>query len=195
MANKPISRCTWCGTTELYQHYHDTEWGVPEKNEQALFEMLNLEGAQAGLNWYTILQKREHYRKVYDGFNAEKMARYGDKKNAALLNDKGIVRNRLKVAAFVTNAQAYLNFKAHHGCFSEYLWRYVDGQPIQNDLTGNDDTIITTKASDQMSKDLKKLGFKFVGSTICYAFMQAAGMVNDHSVSCFRHKEVQALSP
>ena len=180
-------RCEWCGDDPLYQQYHDEEWGVPVYDDQTLFEMINLEGAQAGLSWITILRKRENYRKAFDHFDAKKMARYSDKKIEKLLSDPGIVRNRLKVNAFITNARLYLEMQKNGESFSEYLWTFVGGQPIINHRKSMKDVPVTTEQSDAMSKSLKKRGFKFVGSTICYAFMQAAGMVNDHTVDCFRH--------
>ena len=184
------NRCWWCGDDPLYQDYHDSEWGVPVYDDQQLFEMLNLEGAQAGLSWITILRKRENYRKAFDGFEAKKMARYSDQKIARLLQNEGIVRNRLKVNSFVTNAQLFVDMQNNGESFSEYLWSFVGGKPIANKWKKTADVPATTAESDAMSKALKKRGFKFVGSTICYAFMQAAGMVNDHTVDCFRHKQV-----
>lgn len=183
-----ITRCGWVNDDPLYQAYHDDEWGVPVHDPRELFEMLCLEGAQAGLSWYTILKKRDHYRKVFDKFNPAKMVRYDDAKRAALLDDPGIVRNRLKVNAFIVNAQAFLAYEKANGkgSFSTFIWSFVDGEPIVNRPKTSADVPATTERSDAMSKALKKLGFKFVGSTICYAFMQAAGLVNDHTVDCFR---------
>ncbi len=183
-------RCTW-PTDELYIHYHDTEWGVPLHDDQKLFEFIILEGAQAGLSWYTILKKRENYRKAFDQFDAEKIARYNDKKVQQLLNNEGIVRNRLKIAAAIANAKAFLKTKEEFGSFDAYIWRFVDGKPKINHPKSNKDIPAKTKESDAMSKDLIQRGFKFVGSTICYAHMQATGMVNDHLVTCFRHKELR----
>ena len=181
-----IIRCGWCSNDELYQQYHDQEWGVPVYDDRALFEMLNLEGAQAGLSWITVLKKRDHYRKVFDGFDPEKIAKYDQSKREELLSDAGIIRNKLKVNAFIVNAQLYLDRQADHSVpnFSEYLWSFVGGKPIVNARETLADVPVTTPESDAMSKSLKKQGFKFVGSTICYAFMQAAGMVNDHIVDC-----------
>jgi DNA-3-methyladenine glycosylase I len=174
----------------LYQTYHDTEWGVPLHDDQALFEFLILEGAQAGLSWITILKKRENYRAAFDGFDATRVARYDAGKIAALLQDPGIVRNRLKVAGAVTNAQQFLEVQAEFGSFDRFIWHFVDGRPKQNKWRSIADIPASTKESDAMSKELKRRGFKFVGSTICYAHMQATGMVNDHTTDCFRYKEV-----
>jgi DNA-3-methyladenine glycosylase I len=171
--------------------YHDTEWGVPLHDDRALFEFLILEGAQAGLSWSTILRKRENYRKAFDGFDARKIARYDEGKIAALLEDAGIVRNRLKIAATISNAQAFLAAQKEFGSFDAYIWRFTGGRPILNRWRGTGDVPARTVASDAMSKDLAKRGFRFVGSTICYAFMQATGMVNDHTIGCFRHKELR----
>ncbi len=181
-----IIRCQWCSSDELYQQYHDQEWGVPVYDDRELFEMLNLEGAQAGLSWITVLKKRAHYRKVFDGFNPEKIAKYDQAKREELLADAGIIRNKLKVNAFIVNAQLYLDMQADEASpsFSEYLWSFVDGKPMVNARKTLADVPATTVESDAMSKSLKKKGFKFVGSTICYAFMQAAGMVNDHTIDC-----------
>lgn len=183
-------RCTWVNDDPLYQAYHDEEWGVPVRDGRELFEMLCLEGAQAGLSWYTILKKRDNYRKAFDGFDPVKMARYTDRKRTALLADAGIVRNRLKVDAFITNARCYLEFEQEHGTgsFSKFLWDFVGGKPVVNRPRSMAEVAAKTAASDAMSKALKKLGFKFVGSTICYAFMQACGMIDDHAVDCFRAK-------
>ena len=171
--------------------YHDTEWGVPLHDDRALFEFLILEGAQAGLSWSTILRKRENYRKAFDGFDARKIARYDEGKIAALLEDAGIVRNRLKIAATISNAQAFLAAQKEFGSFDAYIWRFTGGRPVLNRWRGTGDVPARTAASDAMSKDLAKRGFRFVGSTICYAFMQATGMVNDHTIGCFRHKELR----
>ena len=184
------TRCWWCGDDSLYQSYHDEEWGVPVHDDRLLFEFLCLEGAQAGLSWITILRKREHYRRVYDNFNAEKIARYDEAKNQSLLADPGIIRNRLKVAGFVKNARACLNMRDQGLSLSDYFWNFVDGEPIQHNCQTMAQVPANTDISDAMSKDLKKRGFTFVGSTICYAFMQAAGLVNDHVVGCFRHQQL-----
>ena len=185
-----LIRCSWCEGDEQYEKYHDEEWGVPIYDDRELFEMLNLEGAQAGLSWITVLRKREHYRKVFDGFDPEKIAKYDEQKRAELLADPGIIRNKLKVNAFIVNAQLYLKMQADDGpSFSEFLWGFVDHEPIINRWKTLKEVPATTAQSDAMSKALKKLGFKFVGSTICYAFMQASGMVNDHLVDCFRHPD------
>jgi len=183
-----ISRCEWVGVNHAeYIAYHDTEWGVPMHDDRCLFEFLILEGAQAGLSWLTILRKRENYRKAFDDFDVQKIARYDEKKVAALLADAGIVRNRLKVAAAVKNAQAFLAVQQEFGSFDVYVWGFVDGAPIKNAWATLKDIPAKTAQSDAMSKDLMRRGFKFVGSTICYAFMQAVGMVNDHTVECFRY--------
>ena len=180
------NRCSWCLSHDLYIDYHDQEWGVPIHDDRMLFEMLNLEGAQAGLNWFTVLQKRSNYQRLFDNFEAEKIIHYDDHKIASLLQDAGIIRNRLKVNAVVTNAKAYLKVKEEFDSFDEYIWQFVDGQTIQNKWKDLKEVPAKTKESDAMSKDLKKRGFKFTGSTICYAFMQAAGLVNDHVVDCWR---------
>ena len=174
----------------LYMKYHDEEWGVPVHDDQKLFEMLNLEGAQAGLSWITILRKRENYRKVFDRFDPKKIARYDAGKRKQLMADPGIVRNKLKVKAFTVNAKLFLDIQKEFGSFDAYIWKFVGGSPIINRRETMKNVPPTTKESDAMSKELKKRGFKFVGSTICYAFMQATGMVNDHIVSCFRRREL-----
>jgi DNA-3-methyladenine glycosylase I len=179
-------RCWWCGDDPLYQAYHDTEWGVPVHDERDLFEFLCLEGAQAGLSWITILRKREHYRLVFDQFDVQKIARYDEAKIASLLGDVGIVRNKLKVNGFVKNARAYLALRDEGLSLNDYLWDFVDGEPIQNNWQTPDQVPGNTLVSDAMAKDLKKRGFTFVGTTICYAFMQAAGLVNDHLSDCYR---------
>lgn len=184
------NRCEWAKGSEIEQKYHDEAWGVPVWDDRVLFEFLILEGAQAGLSWVTILRKRENYRRLYDGFDARKIARYDDTKVAALLSDAGIVRNRLKVAASIGNAKAYLNIVDREGAFAPWLWQFVGGQPVQNKWTTFKNVPVSTPESDAMSKALKKEGFKFVGTTICYAFMQAVGMVNDHATDCFRHSAV-----
>jgi DNA-3-methyladenine glycosylase I len=185
-----MKRCAWAGKN-VFHAYHDTEWGVPVHDDRLLFEFLILEGAQAGLSWETILKKRERYRAVYDDFDAKKIARYTPRKIEKLLADPGIVRNRLKVAASITNAKAFLAVQKEFGSFDAYLWQFVGGKPIRNRRKSLKDIPARTPESDAMSKDLKRRGFKFVGTTICYAFMQAVGMVNDHEVNCFRHKQVQ----
>ena len=182
-------RCPW-PTDELYCKYHDEEWGVPVHDERLLFEFLILEGAQAGLSWHTILKKRGNYRAAFDNFDAEKVARYGQKQITRLLNDAGIVRNRLKIHAAVQNAKAFLKVQEEFGSFDTYQWRFVDGEPIINRRKSIKEVPARTEISDRLSKDLQQRGFKFVGSTICYAHMQAVGMVNDHLVSCFRHQEL-----
>jgi DNA-3-methyladenine glycosylase I len=182
------TRCPWA-TTEAMIAYHDAEWGVPLHDDRALFEFLILEGAQAGLSWSTILNKRENYRAAFDGFDARKIARYDGRRVAALLRNAGIVRNGLKVAAAVTNAKAFLAVQKEFGSFDAYLWRFVDGKPARNAWRSAGDLPARTAVSDAMSKDLLRRGFRFVGSTICYAFMQATGMVNDHLVDCFRYDE------
>jgi len=187
-------RCAWlkCDgrTPELYIKYHDEEWGVPIHDDKLLFEFLILEGAQAGLNWLTILKKRNNYRKAYDNFHPVKVAKYNDDKQQELLQNKGIIRNRLKVAASIVNAKAFLKVQKEFGSFDNYIWKFTNGKIIQNNRKSLKELPVTTAISDTMSKDLKKRGFKFVGSTICYAFMQAIGMVNDHTTDCFRHKEL-----
>lgn len=179
------TRCGWVSDDPLYIEYHDNEWGVPTYDDRELFEMLCLEGAQAGLSWITVLKKREHYRKVFDHFNAEKIALYDEAKREALLSDAGIIRNKLKVNAFIVNAQNYLRIQEQQS-FSDYLWQFVGGEPIVNNWKSLKEVPVTTPESDAMSKQLKKDGFKFVGSTICYAFMQATGMVDDHTMDCFK---------
>jgi DNA-3-methyladenine glycosylase I len=186
-------RCGWCGVEPLYVAYHDTEWGVPQHDERALFELLILEGAQAGLAWSTILRKRAGYRRAFDNFDAARIARYGEADVARLLADPGIVRNRLKVAAAISNARAALAVREAFGDLDAYFWRFVDGAPIQNAWTDLGQLPARTELSDTISRDLRQRGFKFVGSTIVYAYMQATGMVNDHLVDCFRHQEVAAL--
>ena len=183
-------RCVWCGDDSLYVRYHDEEWGVPLHDDQQLFELLMLEGAQAGLSWITVLRKRESYRAAFDNFDAGKIVKYTEMDVARLLTNPGIVRNRLKVESTITSARAYLDILDQQGSFESYLWQFVDGKPITNKRKSMSEIPATTPESDRMSKDLKKRGFKFVGSTICYAFMQAAGMVNDHHVTCYRHKQV-----
>jgi len=186
---KSKKRCQWVGSDPLYLEYHDKEWGVPVYNDRLLFEFLILEGAQAGLSWLTVLKKRKHYQKVFDRFNVKKVAKYDKRKIEALLKDPGIIRNRLKVESAVTNAKAFLEIQKEFGSFSQYQWEFVGGKPLQNRWKSLSALPATTKESDAFSKDLKKRGFRFVGSTIIYAHMQAVGMVNDHTVDCFRYKE------
>ena len=183
-----MNRCSWAAN-ELNIPYHDTEWGVPLHDDRSLFEFLILEGAQAGLSWDTILRKRENYRAAFDNFDPAAVAKYNDTKCAELLLNKGIIRNRLKVASAVANAKAFLNVQDEFGSFDKYIWGFVGGRQIDNKLKGGD-VPAKTEVSDAISKDLRKRGFNFVGSTIMYAFMQATGMVNDHLVSCFRYKEI-----
>jgi len=185
-------RCEWAGSDPLYLAYHDQEWGVPVHEDRKLFEMLLLEGAQAGLAWITILRKREGYRRAFDGFDPVKIARYSDKRLEKLRDDEGIVRNRLKIAAARTNAKAFLEIQEEFGSFDEFIWSFTGGEPILNHWRSLSELPATTPESDAMSRDLKKRGIKFAGSTICYAFMQAVGMVNDHVVSCFRYKELKS---
>jgi DNA-3-methyladenine glycosylase I len=192
-----LTRCRWAGTdpSSEYAAYHDREWGVPVRDDRTLFEFLVLEGAQAGLSWATILHKRERYRQVFDEFDPARVARYTARKREALLADPGIVRNRLKVEAAVTNAQATLAVQREFGSLAVYLWQFVDGAPIQNAWRTHAEVPARTEASDRMSRELKKRGFRFVGSTICYAFMQAVGMVNDHTADCFRYDELKRRAP
>ena len=185
------TRCPWAGSDPLYQRYHDSEWGIPVHDDRRLFEMLVLEGAQAGLAWITILRKREGYRKAFDGFDPAAVARYDRRRVARLLRNRNIVRNRLKVESAVTNARAFLQVLDEHGSFDAYIWQFVDGRPKQNRWKSLGAIPAETPESTAMSKDLKRLGFRFVGPTICYAFMQATGMVNDHLVSCFRYKALR----
>ena len=196
MANKKQSkrRCGWVSDDPLYLDYHDREWGVPLTDDRQLFEMLILEGAQAGLSWITVLKKRENYRRAFDGFDAKKIARYNARKRKALLSDAGIIRNRLKIEAATINARAFLEIVDERGSFSDFLWEFVDGRPIVNRWHRLGDVPVSTPISDAMSKALKRRGFKFVGTTICYSLMQAVGMVNDHVVTCFRHTEVAKSS-
>jgi DNA-3-methyladenine glycosylase I len=188
------NRCEWCGNDPLYVQYHDSEWGVPSRDDRHLFEMLILEGAQAGLSWHTILRKRERYRTVFDLFDAEKIAAYTEDDIHRLLADPGIVRNRLKVESVVRNARAVLQIRLEYGSFAAFIWRYVDFNPRQNAWNSLAQVPARTEQSDRMSADLRKRGLNFVGSTICYAFMQAVGMVNDHVVGCFRHEEIKAMA-
>ena len=183
-----MNRCAWTGANELMLAYHDTEWGVPLHDEQKLFEFLILEGMQAGLSWSTILNKRENFRRAFAEFDIEKVARFGKREINRLLQDAGIIRNRLKIEAAINNAQRFLEVQQEFGSFDAYIWRFVNGKQVQNAWKSISDVPASTKESDAMSKDLKKRGFSFVGTTICYALMQAVGMVNDHTVDCFRYQ-------
>ncbi len=185
------TRCLWCGEDPLYMSYHDKEWGVPVYEDSLLFEFLILETFQAGLSWITILRKRENFRKAFDHFNYVKIAGYDENKFNELIADKGIVRNKLKIRGTISNARAFINLQKEYGSFSNYIWGFVDKQPIENHFTSHDQIPANTNLSDKISKDLKKYGFKFVGTTVVYAFMQATGMVNDHVTSCFRHHEIR----
>jgi len=185
------NRCSWADGSDIYRDYHDKEWGVPAYDDRALFEAIILDTFQAGLSWLIVLKKRENFRAAFDDFDASKIAKYDDKKIKQLIEDKGIIRNKLKIYACVTNAQHFLRLQGEHGTFSRYIWQFVSGKPLINNWKDMSDMPATSKESDAMSKALKGEGFKFVGSTICYAFMQAAGMINDHMVDCFRYKEVQ----
>jgi DNA-3-methyladenine glycosylase I len=188
MANtKPEKkRCGWCTSDPLYMNYHDKEWGKPNHDDIHLFEMINLEGAQAGLSWFTVLIKRENYRKAFDNWDAKKIAKYDDQKIEKLMQNAGIIRNRLKIKATIGNAQAYLAVQKEFGSFDKYIWQFVGGKPIVNNWKSMKEIPAKTIESDAMSKDLKKRGFKFVGTTICYAYMQATGMVNDHVLDCWK---------
>ncbi|PIF04828.1 MAG: DNA-3-methyladenine glycosylase I [Arcobacter sp.] len=189
MINK--KRCAWVNLkNDLYIKYHDEQWGVPVYEDRVLFEMLVLEGAQAGLSWETILNKRENYKKAFDNFDVQKVSFYDEKKELELLADAGIVRNKLKIKSAIKNAKVFLQIQKEFGSFSSYLWHYVDGKPIQNHFENISDVPTSTELSDTLSKDLKKRGMSFVGSTIIYAFMEAIGMVNDHTIDCFRYKEI-----
>jgi len=188
-------RCGWVNDDALYAQYHDEEWGVPCFDDAKLFEFLILEGAQAGLSWITILRKRENYRRAFANFDAEKIARFNCRSVERLMNDPGIVRNRLKIESAISNAKLFLELQDNHGSFSHYLWEFIDGQAIQNHWASLSECPATTALSDTISKELKKKGFRFFGSTTCYAHMQAMGMVNDHLTDCFRHKECTALRP
>jgi DNA-3-methyladenine glycosylase I len=187
------ARCPWPGTDPFYVAYHDTDWGVPEFDDRALFEKLVLDGFQAGLSWITILRKRAHFREVFDGFDAEKIVRYGPEKIEALMADPGIVRNRMKIVGTVASARVYLDLMENGG-FSAWLWNFIDGRPIQNSFEAMEDVPAATPLAEKISKDLKKRGFTFCGPTIVYAFMQAVGMVNDHLTGCFRREECAALA-
>ncbi len=188
-----VNRCRWAGNDDQMISYHDLEWGTPIHDDQLLFEFLILEGAQAGLSWSTILKKRENYRKAFDNFNYDKIVKYNEQKVEELLGNKGIIRNRLKVEAVITNAKAFLNVQKEFGSFDKYIWKFVNYKTIDNKFKELSELPSKTEQSEQMSKDLKKRGFKFVGPTICYAFMQAVGMVNDHVQNCFRYEEITKL--
>ena len=185
-----IDRCTWVGDSQLEQAYHDLEWGVPAHDDRLLFEFLILEGAQAGLSWKTILNKRDGYRRAFDRFNVAEVARYDDQKRQQLLRNPQIVRNRLKINAAIINARAFLEVQAEYGSFDNYIWKFTDGQTLQNLWSEAGEIPASDARSEAMSKDLKRRGFKFVGPTICYAFMQATGMVNDHTTDCYRHAQL-----
>jgi DNA-3-methyladenine glycosylase I len=193
MTQQTVGRCPWVDVSKAdYVAYHDDEWGVPVHDDRRLFEFLTLESAQAGLSWYTVLRKRDNYRMAFDDFDAAKVARYDETRIAALLNNPGIIRNRQKVTAAVHNAQRFLEVQEAFGSFDAYIWRFVDGRPIVHDLRNVSDYPATSPESDALSKDLRQRGFKFVGSTICYAHMQATGMINDHALDCFRRQEIIA---
>lgn len=185
-----LHRCSWCKGDPLYEAYHDKEWGVPVRDDSTLFEFLILETFQAGLSWITILRKRENFRRAFDGFDYTQIAAYGEKKVQGLLQDSGIIRNRLKIRATISNSQAFMTIQKEFGSFSNYIWAFVDDTPIKNAWKDLKDCPSSTPLSDRISKDLKKRGFKFVGSTVVYAHMQATGMVNDHVINCFRYHEV-----
>ena len=187
-----MTRCKWANSSELYQQYHDKEWGVPVHDDTTLFEFLILEGAQAGLSWETILKKRNGYREAFDQFDANKISLYSESKIGILLQNPNIVRNRLKVNSTVLNAKLFLDTQEEFGSFDQYIWQFTDGKTIQNSFKKMSDLPANTPESDAMSKDLKKRGFKFIGTTICYAYMQSMGMVNDHVISCFRYKKLSA---
>jgi len=188
-------RCAWCVRDPLYEAYHDTEWGVPLRDdERALFEFLTLETFQAGLSWITILRKRDHFRAAFDNFDYQKIALYGQKKVDELLQNAGIVRNRRKIEATINNAKCFMEVQKNHGSFSQYIWRFVNNRPIQNSFETSDELPATTALAHQISTDLKKKGFRFVGPTVVYAHMQATGMVNDHETGCFRYKEILTLA-
>ena len=184
------TRCRWVADNELLQKYHDEEWGTPTHNDGKLFELLILEGVQAGLSWLTVLKKRENYKRAFDGFDAEKIALYGSERCERLMHDKGIIRNKLKIEAAIQNARAFLKVREEWGSFDAYVWRFMGGKPKQNGWRTPEEVPTKTAESDALSKDLAKRGFKFVGSTICYAFIQAVGMVNDHTTDCFRYSEL-----
>ncbi len=188
-----IKRCTWCGNDPQYMAYHDEDWGVPVYNDRLLFEMLILEGAQAGLSWLTILKKRDNYRQAFHGFDVARIARYDQRAVDRLMQETGIVRNRLKIESTIKNARGFLQIREEFASFADFLWRYVDGKQIVNQWKQLSDIPAHTKLSGQLSKDLKKRGFNFVGPTICYAYMQSIGMVNDHTTDCFRYHEINQL--
>ncbi|MEM7007531.1 MAG: DNA-3-methyladenine glycosylase I [Thermodesulfobacteriota bacterium] len=192
MNRKTKKRCEWCGTEPIYVDYHDKEWGVPVHDDRLHFEMIILDGAQAGLSWITILKRRDSYREAFDNFDVEKVSKYSEKKIEKLLTNPGIIRNRLKVNSTVQNANAFLKIQDEFGSFDSYIWQFVGNNTIENKWKKMSEVPAKTAESDAMSKDLKKRGFSFVGSTICYAYMQAAGMVNDHTVSCYRYEELKA---
>jgi DNA-3-methyladenine glycosylase I len=188
-----LNRCGWCEGDELYEAYHDNEWGVPVYDDDTIFEFLILETFQAGLSWITVLRKRENFREAFDNFDYKKIANYSEEKIQELLQNPRIIRNKLKIRATVTNAKAFMEVQKEFSSFSKYIWDFVDGNPIQNEVEDYKNAPATTDISDKLSKDLKKKGFKFVGSTVLYAHMQATGMVNDHEISCFRYSEVKEL--
>ncbi len=190
-----VTRCSWCLSDPIYQLYHDQEWGVPLQDDKDLFEFLILEGAQAGLSWLTILKRREHYRRAFKQFDPEQVARFTETDQIKLLQDSGIIRNRLKISATIGNAQAFLKIIESHGSFAKYMWEWVGGQPIQHNFCSMKEIPAQDKISEAWSRDMKKRGFRFVGPTILYAHMQAVGMVNDHLIDCFRHSEVKTLRP
>ena len=190
-----FTRCAWCGSDPLYVAYHDQEWGVPLHDETRLFEFLILEGAQTGLSWVTVLRKRQHYRQAFAGFDVDQVAGYGEAEITRLLGNPGVIRNRLKIESAIRNARAVLAIRAAHGSLDRFIWQFVDGRPRQNHWRTLAEIPSSTPLSDRMSKELRRLGCNFVGSTICYAFMQAVGMVNDHLVDCFRHDQLEAASP
>ncbi len=189
--NEILSRCPWVDLSKPdYVAYHDTEWGVPVHDDRIIFEFLLLEGAQAGLNWYTVLRKRENYRRAFDGFNPRRISKYGEKEVKVLLDNSGIIRNKLKIHAAITNAKKFLEVQKEFGSFDAYIWGFVKGNPMVHRIKRLKDYPTTSPESDALSKDLRQRGFKFIGSTICYAHMQATGLINDHSVDCFRRKEI-----
>ena len=194
MSSEPV-RCLWPGSDPLYRHYHDTEWGVPVYDDARIFEFLLLETFQAGLSWITILRKRENFRRVFDGFSYDSISKYGQKDIERAMADASIVRNRLKIESAVTNARAFISIIEKHGSFSQFIWAFTDGKPIINRFISQSDLPATTSLSDRISKELRRLGFRFTGSTVIYAHMQATGMVNDHITSCFRHREISSDYP
>ena len=191
---KMVNRCSWANYNDAMKEYHDKEWGTPVHDDQLLFEFLVLEGAQAGLSWNTILQKRENFRKAFDKFDYNKIVKYNEQKVEDLLNNKGIIRNRLKIEAIIANASAYIEVQKEFDTFDKYIWQFVNNKPRINKFKTLEELPAKTEQSEQMSKDLKKRGFKFIGPTICYAFMQAVGMVNDHVQDCFRYEEINKIS-